>query len=90
MAVVRRYKPFDWIRGSVIPGQKYTAWNTYGQGTPDFGKGKGPGTPYHEVQKRIPKNPRRKPASVGIGTLPISTGNDPRGDAIQRRLRGLL
>lgn len=97
-----RRKPYDYLRGSIKPGGKYTAWNTYGQGKPDFGYGKGPGEPYHEVQKRVTAGgpqmpPRGRPGSptkpiVGAGdasTLPWGKGRDPRIEAIRRRLRGL-
>lgn len=49
-----KYKPANYLRGDKNPGRKYTAWNTYGQGTPDLGKKAGPGDPYHEVQAVIP------------------------------------
>ena len=53
--------PFDWLRGSKIVGQKYTAWDTYGQGRPDFGKQIGPGDPYHEIQKTVVKGSEKPP-----------------------------
>jgi hypothetical protein len=48
-------KPANYLRGSKTIGQKYTAYDNYGQAKPDFGKGNGPGTPYHEVQKIVQK-----------------------------------
>lgn len=54
-----RNAPTDYLRGGKTKGhtvgEGYTAWNTYGQGKPDFGKGPGPGEPYHEVQKKVQK-----------------------------------
>lgn len=47
--------PANYLRGSKTIGQKYTAYDNYNQGKPDFGKGAGPGTPYHEVQKTVQK-----------------------------------
>lgn len=47
----KTFTPNDYLSGSKTVGQKYNAWNTYGQGKPDFGKGAGPGEPYHIVQK---------------------------------------
>lgn len=49
--VPKIFKPSDYLRGSQATGKNYTAFNTYGQGKPDFGKGAGPGEPYHEVVK---------------------------------------
>lgn len=97
-------KPVDYLRGGktggTTVGENYTAWNTYGQGKPDFGKGPGPGEPYHEVQKKVqtplpgPKTnrpgwatlPGRKPAPGG--GLPFHPPGKPdsRIAAIKRRL----
>lgn len=74
---VKTANPSDYLRGSKIIGQKYTAWNTYNQGKPDFGKGSGPGTPYHEIQKTV------KQSSPSRTWSPVS---DPRMEAIRRRL----
>lgn len=93
-------KPADYLKGSTKIGQKYTAWNTYGQGKPDFGKGKGPGDPYHEVQKTVAKPGIKKdlPAWAarpqGLpdwaqGGSSSAAKPDPRTEAIRRRLRGL-
>lgn len=66
---VLKKPPEDYLRGSKTVGGKYTAWNTYGAGKPDFGKSAGPGDPYHEVEKRV-----RKPLPIPKGgqkpTLP--------------------
>lgn len=48
--------PTDYVKGSKVVGEKYNAFNTYGQGTPDFGASKGPGDPYHVVQKTMRAN----------------------------------
>lgn len=48
--------PTDYVKGSNVVGEKYTAYNTYGQGRPDFGAKAGPGDPYHVVQKTMRKN----------------------------------
>lgn len=95
-------KPADWMSGGTKVGDTYNAWDTYGQGKPDFGVGAGPGEPYRQVQKKVP---RPKPAikaqlpnykdiisGAGNSTLPFNppgTRSDPRTDAIRRRLRGL-
>lgn len=84
------YQPPDWLKGSTTVGGNYTAWNNYGQGTPDFGVGAGPGTPYHEVQKKV-SAPPKKPVTVPINKFPGSGDNvygsvDPRIVAIRRRL----
>ena len=88
-------KPSDWLSGSNVLGKKYTAWNTYGQGKPDMGKGAGPGEPFHKVEKTnvragrpgwIPNQPSG-PEVVSRSTT--STKSDPRSEAIRRRLRGL-
>lgn len=101
---VRTYTPPDYLRGSKQIGKSYTAFDTYGQGRPDFGHGAGPGEPYHEVQKKVApvpkwggtgsKSPRWAPGiNIGQGntsSLPIPDRNaDPRIEAIRRRLRGL-
>lgn len=79
------YKPPNWLRGSTTVGGTYTGWNDYGQGTPDFGKGAGPGTPYHEVQSRV-----KAPTPVlGNGNRNIGMALSPSNakiDAIRRRL----
>jgi hypothetical protein len=49
-----KYQPVNYLSGSKKPGKEYTGWDTYGQGTPDLGKGTGPGDPYHAVKKKIP------------------------------------
>src|SRR5205809_4860255 len=54
----RTYTPNDYLRGSKNIGGTYTAFDTYGQGTPDFGHALGPGDPYHEVQKKIQPMPK--------------------------------
>lgn len=100
---VRSYTPNDYLRGSKKIGGSYTAFNTYGQGRPDFGKGPGPGEPYHEVQKKVAPIPKwggtgskgvRWAPGINIGqgntSLPVQDRNvDPRIEAIRRRLRGL-
>lgn len=50
-----KYVPQDYLKGSKAEGKSYTAADNFGQGTPDRGRGAGPGTPYHEVTKKIPK-----------------------------------
>lgn len=86
------YKPPDWLGGSTTVGKPYKAWDDYNQGTPDFGAGNGPGTPYHEVQKVVSKPPKSavpapalRWASSGSNA---STGpsSDPRINIIRRRL----
>lgn len=98
----KTYKPGDWLKGSTTIGKQYTAWDTYGQGKPDFGAAQGPGDPYHEVQKTV-RRPVKPPKWVPPKTLPqapgrpserswippgtISTGHsDPRISVIRRRL----
>lgn len=66
------FKPSDYLKGPTIIGQNYTAWDTYGQGRPDFGKGAGPGDPYHEV---IKKNSGLNPPQRG-GIPSGTTGSD--------------
>lgn len=61
-----RYKPADFIRGTQNVGDKYTAWDTYGQGKPDFGKGAGPGEPYREVSKRNTGRPGVSAVPKGV------------------------
>lgn len=88
------YKPPDYLSGSQRVGQKYKAWDTFGAGKPDFGKGAGPGIPYHVTEKTVTKpvtvtgqTPRfGKVAKIGPSQ---EKRNDPRADAIRRRLRGL-
>lgn len=93
------FTPGDYLRGSKIAGNQYTAWDTYGQGRPDFGKGAGPGEPYREVKKTNsgigaitrPKSPILNPPKQGrIPTIssPSRPGvtNDPKVLAIRRRL----
>jgi hypothetical protein len=90
------YDPLDFLRGSKTIGQKYTSWNTYGQGKPDMGVGAGPGEPYHEVVKKVP-NQISPPNNWGldvsapemVGQKSQVSGTDPRIEAIRRRLRGL-
>lgn len=94
MAKLKTYDPTDWLKGSKTIGQNYTSWNTYGQGQPDFGSGNGPGEPYHEVVKKVPnqKNPPAwtvPPPRQMVGQPSQVGGNDPRIEAIRRRLRGL-
>jgi hypothetical protein len=102
----KRYKkgdpftPADYLKGSRKVGGAYTAWDTYGQGRPDFGVGAGPGTPYHEVQKKVKapapwgsmghsQTPLPKWAG-GMQSLPTNNtaigGSDPRITAIRKRL----
>lgn len=85
---VPTYKPADYLSGSQTVGQKYNAWNTYGGKKPDFGKGAGPGTPYHVVQKTV-KKPSIKPTSntPSYGkVVNMGQSGDARVDAIKRRL----
>lgn len=91
----KTFSPSDFLRGSKNVGQKYTAWDTYGQGKPNFGKGVGPGSPYREVVKA---NTGSNATSGGGWTPPRSPGQtynrprsgrltgDPRTSAIRRRL----
>jgi hypothetical protein len=60
----KTFKPGDYLKGSTTVGQNYTAWDTFGQGKPDFGKDLGPGDPYHEVLK---KNSGFNPPQRGVG-----------------------
>jgi hypothetical protein len=95
------FQPGDYLSGSTTIGGKYNAYDTYGQGAPDFGEGAGPGTPYHVVQKTVsrpvkrPAKPRGLPSAPPIAnppraTLPARTigapKTDPRIEAIRRRL----
>jgi hypothetical protein len=83
---VRSYKPNDYLRGSKRVGGSYTAFDTYGQGRPDFGKGPGPGEPYHEVQKKVApmpkwagsgsKSPKWAPG-VNIGSSNVNPSTQP-------------
>lgn len=88
-------KPSDWLFGSNKVGSKYTAWNTYGQGKPDMGKGVGPGEPFHKIQKTVLRSggpdwkPSRPSGPEVVGRSTTSAKNDPRTEAIRRRLRGL-
>lgn len=81
-------KPPDWLRGSMKKGGKYTAWNTFGQGKPDFGKGKGPGDPYHESPGVVGMGKAHRPPIVS-NKKTYQPADDARVNAIQRRLRGL-
>ena len=94
--------PSDYLRGSKVVGEKYTAWNTYGGSKPDFGKDKGPGEPYHEVTKTVKKEvPNVPPKGITptpgrvLPKLPIRRANvdrnkkDARSMAIANRLRAL-
>lgn len=91
MSIMQRYTPPDYLRGSKNVGGTYTAWDTYGQGTPDFGHQKGPGDPYHEVQKKVKPVPNwTKPKGIQLPWAPgIPIGgnsgpwsnNIPRGDS---------
>lgn len=86
--------PDDYLRGSKFVGEKYTAWDTYGQGRPDFGKGAGPGEPYREVQKVMkpinkPNTPPTKPSPINRPNKPQWGSrrlNDARARAIRKRL----
>ena len=89
------HKPADFLRGSTTVGKTYTGYSNYSQGKPDFGKGAGPGTPYHEVQRL---NTGRDWAPVGGSGSPGTRAGsysrpgygrvtgDPRTLAIRRRL----
>lgn len=83
-------KPPDYLSGSKTPGKKYSAWDTYNQGKPDFGKDKGPGDPYHVVQKTVAKPvpaPRsNRPAWAGGVDRSSNVRRDPWLNAIKRRL----
>jgi hypothetical protein len=89
----RSVTPLDWLSGSKTPKGKYTAWDSFGQGLPDFGKGAGPGEPYRKVTKTVPMSapPKWAPSSPtkGSGTPSGVQASDPRTEAIRRRLRGL-
>jgi hypothetical protein len=90
--------PDDYLRGSKFVGEKYTAWDTYGQGRPDLGKGAGPGEPYREIQKTVrpqsakPSIPPRdinRPSPVnrpGWGSAKPKRLEDARARAIRKRL----
>ena len=92
-----RNRPFDYLRGGRYVGEKYTAWDTYGQGRPDFGKGAGPGEPYREIIKtnsKAPRPPKQTQLSppVGLPQRPPQGGSggkfhrDARIAAIRKRL----
>lgn len=71
MSVLKSYTPADYLRGSKKVGGTYTAFDTYGQGTPDFGHQKGPGEPYHEVQKKVKAVPKwAKPQGTHLPWAP--------------------
>lgn len=74
-------KPKDYLRGNYKKvGDKYTAWSNKSGTKPDFGKGaRGPGIPYKEVQKTIPKPKNKTNIMSGPGAMP--TG------AVSRKLR---
>jgi hypothetical protein len=72
-----RYVPPDYLSGSKTIGGKYTAWDTYGQGRPDFGVGEGPGTPYHQDQKTVTAPPPWGPMGTGQTPLPKWAGGLP-------------
>lgn len=88
--------PSDYLRGSKHVGEKYTAWDTYNQGRPDFGKKGGPGTPYHEVQHTnlksktppwaLPGKVIPKPPAQRTSHLPQWKPTDARVSAIRKRL----
>lgn len=103
-----KYAPVDYLRGGKTKGhtigENYTAWNTYGQGRPDFGKEQGPGEPYHEVQKKVqkplpgPDSNRppwaRLPSPAQRNTLPYHPPGQagqasPWLSAVRRRLMGV-
>lgn len=88
-----KYKPTDYLSGSQVLGKKYKAWDTYGQGTPDLGKGAGPGMPYHVVSKTVkkPKPVPKKPTPWQQKTQETFPGSNSssahaRMDALKRRL----
>jgi hypothetical protein len=92
---VKTFKPKDYLSGSKKVGGKYKAWNTYNQGTPDMGKGAGPGEPYHVVTqtntgKNFPvKTNPQAPPSTPISVRPRAgtvTSTSPYVAAIRRRL----
>lgn len=70
-------KPADYLSGGTAVGDTYNAWDTYKQGKPDFGKGAGPGEPYHQVQKKISPNRKKPPANnpPNLGTIVPGAGN---------------
>lgn len=80
--------PSDWLSGGMKNGAKYQAWDTFGQGKPDFGKGKGPGDPYHSVTRTVGKPHASRP-QIPRNKTQYNPKGDARLDAIQRRLRGL-
>lgn len=85
----QKYKPADYLKGGAGVGQKYTAYNTYSQGKPDFGKSTGPGDPYHEVSKKIPRREdammdyakRKRDAAKAKLTTPIT------GEAVDTKVK---
>ncbi|GHF92149.1 hypothetical protein GCM10018783_73740 [Streptomyces griseosporeus] len=81
------YKPPDWLRGPQILGQNYTAWQTFNNARPDFGKELGPGEPYREATKKVSKF--SLPVTKPNGTAQWKPPADPRTEAIRRRLRGM-
>lgn len=86
----RNALPTDYIRGSITPGEKYTAYKTKSGKAPDFGKGNGPGTPYREVQKTF-QQPRTLHRAQGLptGSKPSKGPSDAaRGEAVIRRAIG--
>lgn len=96
-------KPLDYLSGGTKPGEKYKAWKI-GPGflKPDLGKKKGPGIPYQQVEKTIPKgsftringsvNPRnirwgrRNPMFPGGERVNGAPWSSSRIDAIKRRM----
>ncbi len=94
----RNPNPPNYLRGSHLEGEKYTAYSNYDQGRPDFGKGSGPGEPYHEVTRTVqkplpgppaPKSPRWAPGRSPVKPKPRPTGNlwnDAKQRAIRKRL----
>lgn len=77
-----QYLPKDYLKGSKLKGDKYTAWKTKSGEKPDLGAGDGgPGTPYREVQKTMreekpttppwgnPKPPTQRPKLSGNGAV---------------------
>lgn len=102
-------RPADYLRGGKTGGrtigETYTAFDTYGQGKPDFGHGAGPGDPYHEVQRKVqapvPGHENHSPPwapGSGNATIPRKPlpWNSPGGsssnawlDAVRRRLQGV-
>jgi hypothetical protein len=95
--IPKPFTPSDYLMGGKRVGQKYTAWNTYGQGKPDFGKGAGPGEPYHKVTKTnlgkdIIKRPDWGNSKTPVFNKPTAKNpkfgvkTDPRTAAIRKRL----